>query len=101
MGYRAIARLKFEDGYIERGEKVTASDVEGKDNLKRLAESGSIATDSDFTSLFPNFDADTDQPEPEPVEPDPVEPKPDSNKPSGAVATEPDKASPDKEEKKK
>jgi hypothetical protein len=63
--YRAVARLKLEkDGktsYIERGDKVSASDVtDGKEGLERLLQSRSILTEAEFAVEFPGFDKEAE-----------------------------------------
>lgn len=63
MGYKAVARLKMdEDEYIERGESVSAGDVGGKEELKRLAASGSVLEDRAFAAQFPEVELGENQP---------------------------------------
>jgi hypothetical protein len=61
--YRAVARLKGgpDEGDIERGEFVKASDVRGEENLEALVASGSIMTEADFNAAFPRFDAEAEE----------------------------------------
>ena len=51
MGYKAVSRLKLDDGkYIERGEDVSESDV---DDFDALIEAGAVMEDEQFDATFP------------------------------------------------
>lgn len=66
--YRALTRIKVsgkddDNGgeYIDRGDKVSAGDVGGKEAFEELIQVGSVVTDAQFNATFPGFDEEAEE----------------------------------------